>query len=85
MQSFFTRIESGRKILAPLFDHVAIVHQFAQKNLIFAVFAAIAVVQRGRLARAAIFPHNVALFRVGVIALCGSGICSCTGWAGRSI
>jgi recombination associated protein RdgC len=65
MQSLFTRIESGRKILAPLFDHVAIVQQFAQKNLIFAVFAAIAVMHCRRLARAAIFPHNVALFSGG--------------------
>jgi len=41
MQSFFTRIESGRKILAPLFDHTGIVQQFEQKNLIFEVFAAV--------------------------------------------
>jgi recombination associated protein RdgC len=65
MQSFFTRIESGRKILAPLFDHGPIVQQFAQKNLIFEVFAAIAGVPCRRLARALIFPHNVALFSGG--------------------
>jgi len=65
MQSFFTRIESGRKILAPLFDHGGIVQQFAEKNLIFEVVTAAARALPGRLARALIFPHNDALFRGG--------------------
>jgi recombination associated protein RdgC len=48
-----------------MFDHGVIVQQFAQKNLIFAAFAAAACTHRARLARPGIFPHNVALFSGG--------------------
>jgi recombination associated protein RdgC len=48
-----------------MFDHGPIIQQFAKKNLIFEVFAAVVGVLRTRLAWAGIFPHNVALFSGG--------------------
>jgi recombination associated protein RdgC len=48
-----------------MFDHMAMVQQFTQKNLIFAAFAASTTLQCRRLARATVFPHNVALFSGG--------------------